>query len=59
MAMTRLTFTLDFNAQTVKLVTEPGKSPAAVARYLDLGESMLRAWTQALAKGLGQPLSDS
>src|SRR3954471_22928301 len=50
MAKTRRTFTPEFKAQAVKLVTEQGKSLAEVARDLDLGESMLRAWKQALAK---------
>ena len=49
MAKTRRTFTPEFKAQAVKLVTEGGKSLAEVARDLDLGESMLRAWKQALA----------
>src|SRR5947209_3402857 len=48
MAKTRRTFTPEFKAQAVKLVTEQGKSLAEVARDLDLGESMLRAWKQAL-----------
>src|SRR4051794_23353355 len=51
MAKTRRTFTSEFKAQAVKLVTEQGKGLAEVARDLDLGESMLRAWNQALAKG--------
>ena len=51
MAKTRRTFTPEFKAQAVKLVTEQGKSLAEVARDLDLGESMLRAWKQALTKG--------
>ena len=49
MAKTRRTFTPEFKAQAVKLVTEQGKGLAEVARDLDLGESMLRAWKQALA----------
>jgi transposase len=51
MAKTRRTFTPEFKAQAVKLVTEQGKSLAEVARDLDLSESMLRAWKQALAQG--------
>ncbi len=51
MARFRRTFTPEFKAQAVKLVTEQGKGLAEVARDLDLGESMLRAWKQALAKG--------
>jgi len=54
MAKTRRTFTPEFKAQAVKLVTERGKSLAEVARDLDLGESMLRAWKRALARGGGQ-----
>jgi transposase len=50
MANTRRTFTPEFKAQAVKLVTEGGKSLAEVARDLDLGESMLRSWKQATAK---------
>lgn len=51
MAKSRRTFTPEFKAQAVKLVTEGGKSLAEVARDLDLGESMLRSWKQALARG--------
>ena len=54
MAKTRRTFTPEFKAQAVKLVTDQGKSLAEVARDLDLGESMLRAWKLALAAGGGQ-----
>ena len=50
MAKTRRTFTPEFKAEAVRRVTEQGKSLAEVARDLDLGESMLRAWKQALAK---------
>jgi transposase len=49
MAKARRTFTPEFKVQAVKLVTEQGKSIAEVARDLDLGESMLRSWKQALA----------
>jgi transposase len=51
MAKSRRTFPPEFKAQAVKLVTDQGKSLAEVARDLDLGESMLRAWEQALAQG--------
>ena len=51
MAKSRRSFTSEFKAQAVKLVTEGGKSLAEVARDLDLGESMLRARKQAPAKG--------
>jgi transposase len=49
MAKARRTFTPEFKVEAVKLVTEQGKSIAEVARDLDLGESMLRSWKQALA----------
>ena len=48
MAKARRTFTPEFKVQAVKLVTEQGKSIAAVARDLDLSESLLRGWKQAL-----------
>ena len=51
MSTTRTTFNPEFKAEAVRRVTEGGKSLAEVARELDLGESMLRAWKQALAKG--------
>ena len=54
MAKARRTFTPEFKAEAVKLVTEQGKSIAEVARDLDLGESMLRSWKQALAKAGAQ-----
>src|SRR5437868_13837958 len=50
MAKTRRTFTPEFKAQAVKLVTEQGQSLAEVAREPDLGEGLLRAWKQALAE---------
>ena len=49
MAKARRTFTPEFKVQAVKLVTEQGKSVAEVARDLDLGESLLRGWKEALA----------
>ena len=48
MAKTRRTFTPEFKAEAVKLVTEQGRSVAEVARDLDLSESLLRAWKSAL-----------
>ena len=50
MAKTRRTFTPEFKAQAVRRIAEQGKCLAEVARELDLGQSMLRAWKQALAK---------
>jgi transposase len=49
MAKPRRTFTPEFKLQAVQLVTEQGKSVAEVARDLDLSESLLRGWKQALA----------
>ena len=49
MAKARRTFTPEFKVQAVQLVTEQGKSVAEVARDLDLSESLLRSWKQALA----------
>ena len=49
MAKPRRSFTPEFKAQAVKLVTEQAKSIAEVARDLDLSESLLRGWKQALA----------
>jgi transposase len=51
MAKTRRSFTAEFKAEAVRRIAEQGKSLAEVARELDLGESMLRAWKQALAAG--------
>src|SRR3954471_12257897 len=51
MAIARRTFTPEFKVQAVKLVTEQGKSIAEVARDLDLGESLLRSWKDALVAG--------
>jgi transposase len=48
MAKHRRTFTPEFKAQAVKLVTEQGRSVAEVARDLDLSEGLLRSWKQAL-----------
>ena len=48
MAKHRRTFTPEFKAEAVKLVTEQGRSVAAVARDLDLSERLLRSWKQAL-----------
>jgi transposase len=49
MAKPRRTFTSEFKVQAVKLLTEQGRSVAEVARDLDLSESLLRGWKQALA----------
>ena len=48
MAKTRRTFTPEFKAEAVRRIFVQGKSLSEVARELDLGESMLRAWKQAI-----------
>jgi transposase len=54
MPTTRRTFTPEFKAEAVKLVTEQGRSFVEVARDLDIGESTLRSWRQAIATGGAQ-----
>ena len=54
MPTTRRTFTPEFKAEAVKLVTEQGRSFVEAARDLDIGESTLRSWRQAIAKGGAQ-----
>ena len=49
MAKTRRSFTPEFKAQAVKLVTEQGLSFVEAAHDLGIGESTLRNWKQALA----------
>ncbi len=56
MPTTRRTFTPEFKAEAVKLVTEQGRSFVEVAPDLDIGESTLRSWRQAIATG-GAPAS--
>ena len=48
MAKKRRTYTPEFKAEAVKLVTEQGYSVAEAARSLGIGETLLRAWKQAL-----------
>ena len=48
MARTRHTYTPDFKAQAVKLVTEQGYSVAEAARSLGISENLIRNWKQAL-----------
>ena len=48
MARKRRTYTPEFKAEAVKLVTERGYSVAEAARSLDLGETLLRSWKQAV-----------
>ena len=52
MARKRRTYTSEFKAEAVKLVTERGYSVAEAARSLGVHETLLRSWKQALqAKG--------
>jgi transposase len=52
MARARRTYTPEFKAEAVKLVTEQGYSVAEAARSLGIHETLLRSWKQALqAKG--------
>src|ERR1700719_4382322 len=48
MARTRRTYTPEFKAQAVQLVTEQGYSVAEAARSLGRSENLIRNWKQAL-----------
>jgi len=48
MARTRRTYTPEFKAEAVKLVTEQDYSVAEAARSLGLNENLIRNWKQAL-----------
>ena len=48
MARRRRTYTPEFKAEAVKLVTEQGYSVAEAARSLGIHETLLRSWRQAL-----------
>ena len=47
MAKTRRTFTPEFKAEAVRLVTEQGRSFVEAAHDLDIGESTLRSWPRS------------
>jgi transposase len=49
MARKRRTYTSEFKAEAVKLVTERGYSIAEAARSLGLTDNLVRNWKQALA----------
>ncbi len=53
----RRAYTKEFKAETVRLVTEGGRSIPDVARDLDLTESALRAWVHqaGVDAGRGKP----
>jgi len=48
MARKRRTYTPEFKAEAVKLVTQQGYSVAEAARSLGIHETLLRSWKQAL-----------
>ena len=48
MARKRRTYTPEFKAEAVRLVTEQGYSVAEAARSLGVHETLLRSWKQAL-----------
>ena len=48
MARTRRTYTPEFKAQAVQLVTQHGYSVAEAARSLGISENLIRYWKQAL-----------
>jgi len=48
MARTRRTYTPEFKAEAVRLVTEQGYSVAEAARSLGLTDNLIRNWKQAL-----------
>src|SRR5947207_2025682 len=48
MPRTRRTYTPEFKAEAVKLITEQSYSIAEAARSLGLSENLLRNWKQAL-----------
>jgi transposase len=48
MARTRRTYTPEFKAQAVQLVTEYGYSVAEAARSLGISDNLIRNWKQAL-----------
>src|SRR6266850_5506077 len=54
---TRRAFTKEFKVQTVGLARDSGKSIGALARELDLGETVLRTWVRqaAVDAGRGRP----
>jgi transposase len=48
MARMRRTYTSEFKAEAVKLVTEQGYSVAEAARALGIKDNLIRNWKQAL-----------
>jgi transposase len=54
MGQTRRTYTREFKAEAVKLITEQGRSVAEAARSLGIRENLLRNWKRALQDDGGQ-----
>src|SRR5258707_5313424 len=54
MARKRRTYTPEFKAEAVRLVTEQGYSVAEAARSLGIHETLLRSWKQASETQGGQ-----
>ena len=50
----RKTYTAEFKLQAVKMITDQKLSVAEVARRLDVGENLLRAWKKAV-RGARRP----
>ena len=48
MTRRRRTYTSEFKAEAVRLITEKGLSVAEASRSLDVGETLLRSWKAAL-----------
>lgn len=53
----RRSFTKEYKAEVVRLVRDSGRSPAAVAKELDLTPSAVRQWVKqaAIDEGHGPP----
>jgi transposase-like protein len=54
MARSRRTYTAEFKAEAVKLVTEQGDSVSEAARSLGINDNLIRNWKQALEAQGGQ-----
>ena len=59
---TRRQFTREFKLEAVRMVTDGGRSPSAVARELGIRPAMLRSWrrqvgaTRPRSEGSGSPV---
>jgi transposase len=47
----RTTYTVEYKLAAVKMITDQKLSVAEVARRLDVGENLLRAWKKAVEPG--------